>query len=391
MYAAVASRRVRRAALPAALLFSPLLCLGGAERAAADAAQVSVVSPGGNEQTLALEALAGDEDVVGRAYVLRGNEGETSEALTGFSLAQLIGAAGADPFSFSYLEVQRPEGGAVLLSRHQALDQGAFPDGPPLVYSAASGTGFLRPSSGPEDLNAEDSFLAPQAVSIVLRKGTPLRVKAKASTLRTRPGKPVEFSAMVEQAGAGETLSYSWSFDDGHSAAGAEATHSFAERGSYQVVLGVTAPGNEAGSSAVVTIQVGAPLAGPDRKGGGDSREKDAPDHGAANGPSSGSGSGGGTPQQQQVDAPVTKSTPEPAGEQVSGELLTAASAAERGEGKARAEARRGNLDAESGAGGGVPTAAWGGLATLGLLGLGGLLEARGLGGVLRGRRGRIA
>lgn len=58
--------------------------------------------------------------------------------------------------------------------------------------------------------------------------------------------------------------------------------HRFAKRGSYDVVVGVTTPGDDAGASAVVTVQVGAPLAGPDRKGGGTNEEADAPDHGAA-------------------------------------------------------------------------------------------------------------
>ncbi len=390
------------AAVGLALLAALLLASG----ARADTAQVTVVSPGGAEQTLALEALAGSEDVVDRAYVVRGSTGEATEQVSGFSLAKLIDAAGADPFSFSYLEVQRPGGGAVQVSRHQALESGAFADGPPVVYAAAGGTGFLRPSNGEGDLNADDSFVVPQGLRVVLRKGTPLVVKAKASTLKTKPGKPVRFSAVVEQAGAGEQLSFSWTFDDGKSAEGAEVSHKFTERGSYKVVLGVTSPGNEAGSAAVVTIQVGAPIAGPDRKGGGRNETKDAPDHGAAAGPSTGTGTGGssGLPAappssyEPPVSSPVPtpeaaaetplEPTPEPEGEEVSGELLTSAASAPPEQGP-QAEARRGSLqnDGESGGGGGLPAAAWGGLATLGLLGLGGLLEARGLGGLLPGRR----
>lgn len=395
--------KTRRGFVAAGLaLFVALLLASGAR---ADTAQVSVVSPGGSEQTLALEALAGSEDVIDRSYVVRGSTGATTQTVTGFSLAKLIDAAGADPFSFSYLEVQRPGGGEVLLSRHQALDAGAFADGPPVVYAATGGTGFLRPSSGSEDLNADDSFLAPQGVKLVLRKGTPLQVKAKASTLKTKPGEPVEFRAVVEQSGAGEQLSFSWTFDDGKSAEGETVTHEFAEKGSYKVVLGVTSPGNEAGSSAVVTIQVGAPIAGPNRKGGGRNEKEDAPDHGAATGPSSGTGSGGSTglpstpvgSETESTAAPVAPEPapatepapePEPIGEEVSGELLTAGASAEPEETQPQAEARRGALDGEGGdSGGGVPAAAWGGLATLGLLGLGGLLEARGLGGLLPGRR----
>src|SRR5262249_29359045 len=143
---------------------------------------------------------------------------------------------------------------------------------------------FLRPSGSGEDLNANDSFTAPQGVTVVLQKGSPLHVRARASTVRIRVGKTVSFSAIVDGAGSGEQLEYSWYFDDGHSASGPEASHGFARRGSYDLVVGVRTPGDRAGTSAVVTIQVGAPLSGPDRKGGGRRHEAAAPDHGAAAG-----------------------------------------------------------------------------------------------------------
>lgn len=405
MQRAATSIGPRTAAALAAVLVLLSIALSPTH-AQADTAQVSVVSPGGGERTLALEALAGSEDV-SRSYVLRSAAGEATVAVSGFSLAKLIEAAGADPFGFSYLEVQRPSGGGVLLSRHQALDPGAFAEGPPAVYATATGTAFLRPSGGGGDLNADDSFEAPQGVTIVLRKDAALRVRARASTLKTKAGKPVDFSAVVERAGAGEDLSFSWSFDDGGHAAGTEVTHSFSARGSYDVVVGVTATGNEAGASDVVTVQVGAPIAGPDRKGGGRNEAADAPDHGAAAGPSSGGdlGSGGGPGGEEAeaaVPAPTTpaaaarfennprgeKGTTTPEGEAVSGELLTSSSVpAEKP--APQAEARRGSLDGDGESGGGPPAAAWGALATLGLLGTGALLEARGLGGLMPGRRWR--
>jgi PKD repeat protein len=408
MHHAVTSTGPRTAAALAAVLVLLLVLSPGQARA--DTAQVSVVSPGGAEQTLALGALAGGEDVVGRGYVLRSGDGDTTVTVTGFSLAALIDAAGADPFSFSYLEVQRPGGGAVTLSRHQALDGGALADGPPVVYATATGTAFLRPSTGEGDLNASDSFEAPQGVTLALRKGTQLRVRAKASTVRVKPGQRVDFSAEVEGAGAGEALAYSWYFDDGHDAETAAPNHSFAKRGSYDVTLGVTAAGNDTGASAVVTVQVGAPIAGPDRKGGGRNEKANAPDHGAAAGPSgddSGAGTetgAGGSPTAAETPAPTAadeksrfqtvhmgrKGTTTPEGEAVSGELLTASTAPLQPE-LPQAEARRGSLAGNGGGSGGLPAAAWGGLATLGLLGAGALLEACGLGGLMPGRRGGLA
>jgi len=394
----------------AAIVAALVVCLFAAE-ARADVAQVTVVSPGGAEQTLALDAMAGGEDVAGRPYVLRSASGETTQTVTGFSLAKLIEAAGADPYGFSYLEVQRPAGGTVLLSREQTLGSGGFADGPPVVYATAAGTGFLRPSSGSGDLNSTDTFEAPQGVSIVLRKGMALQVKAEASTVRTAPGKKVDFSAIVERAGSGEQLTFSWNFDDGHSGSGAEATHSFAKRGSYDVVVGVTSSGDEAGASDVITIQVGEPLAGPDRKGGGTNRSAGAPDHGAAEGPSNG-GEGswgiGANPAGNPSTPPATnpaKPTPdvcnpqgdkcqverraEPEGEEVSGELLTSSVTPAPEPEQQRAAARTGSLDGGGEGGLGISGTAAGVLGTIGLLGLGALLEARGLAG-LRTRRGGV-
>lgn len=379
-----------------------------AAAARADAAQVTVVSPGGAQQTLALDALAGNEDVRERAYTLRSSSGESSQTVTGFSLAAVVEAAGADPFGFSYLEVQRPAGGAVQLSRDQALDHGAFPEGPPVVYATTSGTGFLRPSSGAGDLNASDSFEAPQGLTVVLRKGSGLQVRAEASPRRTRPGKTVRFSAVVDRAGSGEELTYSWYFGDGESGEGSTVSHEFTKPGSYKVVVGVTTPGDDVGASDFVRVQVGPPVeGGPDRQGGGHNQNKDAPDQGTATGPSTGgpadvTGTTGIAPVPVPTPAPIPAEpapqatpTPEaaapapaPPGEEVSGLLLSNASeSAPSPEPEQQAAARTGSLDGDGGSGGGLPDAAWGLLATAGLLGTGALIEVGGLSGLLARRR----
>jgi hypothetical protein len=377
--------------LIAAAIVAWALGAPGLDAARADAAQVTVVSPGGAPKTLSLEALAGSEDVAGRSYVLRAGGGESTQVITGFSLAALLDAAGADPFGFSYLEVQRSSGGAVLLSNDQALDGEGFADGPPVVYATATGTAFLRPSSGAGDLNASDSFEAPQGVTIALHKGSPLRVQVEASALKTRPGKPVEFTAAAEGAEAGETFTYSWNFDDGNSAVGSNVTHEFTRRGSYDVVVGVTTPGNSTGTSAVVRIQVGAPLAGPNRKGGGKRLDASAPDHGVASGaggagggvPTSGAVTGGSSPttapalQSPPQPKPAKATKPAPAGEQVSGELLSLTAPAEPEPQAQQPGARAGRPDGENSSGVGLPGAALGLLIAGGLLGAGALTETR--------------
>jgi hypothetical protein len=374
------------AAVAAAAAWS--LAVPWASSARADAAQVTIIDAAGGQRTLSLAALAGGGDVIERTYTLRSSEGEASQTVSGFSPAAILDAAGVDPYGFSYLELQRPAGGSVLLSRHQALDPAAFAEGPPVVYATPTGTGFLRPNGGPGDLNATDSFEAPQGITVLLRNGSPLQVRARASTLRTRPGRPVTFNAIVDRSGAGEQLAYSWYFDDGSSSTGPRTRHRFAKRGSYDVVLGMTTPGDEAGASAVVTIQVGPPLGGPDRKGGGRSRDPEAPDHGAATGghgprPSSVDSRSGAT-----ADTKVTgqakpelgrerEPQPRPAsGPRVGGLLLSSTTATP--DPPSSVAARTGRLDA-GGSGSSIPGAALGLLATAALLGLGALSEARSL------------
>ncbi|HEV2727303.1 MAG TPA: PKD domain-containing protein [Solirubrobacterales bacterium] len=376
-----------RLLIAAAILAVWALAAPGLEAARADAAQVTVVSPGGTPKTLSLEALAGGEDVTGRSYVLRSAGGESTQVVTGFSLAALVDAAGADPFGFSYLEVQRPAGEVVRLSNDQALDGDGFENGPPVVYATATGTAFLRPSSGPGDFNANDSFEAPQGVTIVLRKGSSLRVEVEASTARTRPGKPVTFTAEAEGAEAGEAITYSWDFDDGSSALGPTATHRFTRPGSYDVLVGVTTPGDSTGTTERVTIQVGPPLAGPDRKGGGKRLDASAPDHGTATGTggtvtvtSTGTSTGSGAAPARASSSPQPKAAkptqPASAGERVSGELLSLTAPAEPEPPAQRPGARAGSPDSE-GAGFGLSGAALGLLITGGLLGAGALTETR--------------
>jgi PKD repeat protein len=413
------------------LVVGLLMMVGPISGARADAPQVTIVTPGGAQHTLSLEALAGSEDVVGQAYPLRSEAGEASVTVTGFSIAALLRAADVDPYGFSYLEVQRPGGGAVLLSSAQALAEPA-----PVIYAAGTGTAFLRPSAGTADLNAGDSFESPAGLTLAMRKGASLRARVEATPRKAKVGEAVDFRAVVERSGSGEALTYSWYFDDGGSAAGETATHTFAKPGSYSVVVGITAAGEDTGTSAVVRIQVGkAPEGGPDREGGGKNKAKGAPDHGAAAGPSgpsspsaspsSSAGAAEGTgpsvapspspaptpspsPKPNATAAPKptpdkrkpAKRKPEPKpekkapakekrtdetstpprGDVVRGELLAGSVeevAPPATPPKQQAAARTGTPQADDGGGaGGVPDAAWGLGAVVALLGIGALAEA---------------
>ena len=288
MHRAVPSTGPRTAAALAAVLV--LLAVGlSPSRARADVAQVTVVSPGGAEQTLALSALAGGEDVAARPYVLRSDSGETHPGRNRVLAGQADRSGRRRP-----LRLLLPRGAAPR-RWHRPAQPRAGARRRRLRRRAA---GRLRDRDRDRLPAAERRQRRPQ------RRATPsTRRRGSRSCcakgwrcgsgprhrrIKARPGQKVEFSAIVERAGSGEQLTYSWNFDDGHSGSGANASHSFAKRGSYDVVVGVTSGGNEAGASAVITIQVGEPLGGPDRKGGGTNRRADAPDHGSAAGPSTG-------------------------------------------------------------------------------------------------------
>lgn len=375
--------------------------------AAADAAQVTVVTASGKQVPLALSSLAGREDVNNRAYTLHSGTSTTTQSVTGFSLEAIIDAASANKYTFDYLEIQRPDGGAsIRLSRSQALNKGVYEDGPPVVYATASGTGFLLPSTGHDDPNARSSFEAPQGLQIVLSdEDERLRVVAEARPLRVEPGEKVNFSATVEGAGTGEQIEFSWYFDDGMRASGKIVSHRFAKPGRYKIFVTVTGAGNETGTSNIVMVQVGDPAkSGPDRKGGGTNKGENAPDHGAATGPATGTPGESGSasfppppvesfppptesfpePEPEPLPQPEPQPAPEPEGEPVSGVLLeeggTAAPEPETGSEEEPAAARTGTLSEKGGGdGGGLPDAAIGFVITGALLGAGGLIEARNL------------
>jgi hypothetical protein len=236
--------------------------------------------------------LAGRDDVIARRYAVRDADGgATDRVVTGVSLVRVLEDAGVDPVHVGYVEVTRPGGGALLLSRAQATDPAAFGDGPPVVYADAQGLHLLRPSTGDDDANAADEISAADGrIVLRVRSGRLLDVEIDASSNTVDPREPVTFTATVPRQAAGEPLVFSWWFDDGRSGRGRRVTHRFTRRGSYDVTVGVTSASDDVGASAVAAVQVGAPPDGPDRKGGGTVDRDDAPDSGAADGGGAGAG-----------------------------------------------------------------------------------------------------
>ncbi len=346
-----------------ALLIAALVALALPGTALADG-RIVVAPDGEAEKAVTLSALAGKYDVRDRPY--RGPDGKPVR-ITGISLDAVLRATGVDPFGFDRAEVTAG-GATVPVQRSEIVTGSEFPDGPAVFSEDAGGAFFLLPAA--TDGRAARRAGAPE-LRVRMVRTSDIELTARASRSRVNRGDAVTFSASAK--GGSGTIAYSWTFDDGGHGRGARVTHRFKEPGTYDVVVGATTAGDPRGTDAIVTVTVGKPANGPDRKGGGTDSDAAAPDSGAASG-------GGGTaaPPARRAPRRAPKRRAAARGDRVEGVLLADASpsAAERA---ARA-ARTGRVKpaaAESG-GFGVPPGVWGGLAALTLLFLGGWRERRG-------------
>jgi PKD domain len=377
--------------------------------------QIAVSPEGAAARTVALSQL--EPDVQAREYTIDDGTGERRVPITGYSLDKVLDAANVDPYRFADVQVTASAGLSVTLDREEVISQGTFADGPPVFWMEGDEARFLRPVSA-----AGGSMVVHGgAIAVGLARQSELQVSASASPRRVKAGEPVTFTASVSGAG-GEAVELRWYFDGDGSATGPRVTHRFSRRGSYDVLLGATTASDSTGADAIVTVQVGRPGRGPNRKGGGTNEDANAPDSGAATGPggpgggssgvaggstsgvAGGSTAGGDTaaPQEsaaarrraaRRADARRRAARRERREEQrdsetaeagssreVTGIELADLSALSSPAGRDALEAARtGRLrDEQDGSGGGVPPVVWWTLGTAALLGLGGWREARG-------------
>lgn len=375
------------------------------------AGEVTVAPQGGEQVGMSLAGLESSWDVRERTYTVRGAGGETAVTVTGMSIDALLDRAGIDPYGFEDVTIAGG-GRTVTLGRDQMTDPDAFADGRPVFYLDAEGAHFLRPSTGPDDLNADDLIAVGDGpIEISLRAPSKLAVRASASRTHIEKGQRVRFSATVSGAGDAERVRVSWSFDDRGAATGTRVTHRFTRPGTYKVVVGATSDANPTGADDVVTIQVGKPPKGPDREGGGTNPDASAPDSGAATGATGATGTPSAPaaatpPAPAQTPAPRHAAAPEPpkappaakpapvlpkdqqkavqdapptgAPQSVEGVLLTEASAAPTpAKAAAVRAARTGNPVEETAGAATIPPGAVGTMAVLALVGLGAWWERR--------------
>jgi PKD repeat protein len=364
----------RRRLTVAAIASLVMLAIGASTASAADVTVVNARD--GQSKTVALGSIGASFDIDAN-YALVSADGQTrTQTIHGISLRSLLAAVDADP-TYGAIDVVRPSGGTVRITRAQIEASGAVP----VVYDDGGAATFLRPNYGPTDPNSADIVSSP---NLVLRQVdvAPYKVTAKVSKQKAEPGESVHFSASATGGGAGQQLGYTWTFRDGTTATGPTADHRFKKRGTYSVLVTVKGEGESSSSPAVVNVVVGKPVASKKKRpGGGTNDAAAAPLSGQADG-SSGDGAEAGSAEKP----PKRKKRAGDADPQlttVTGELLSSTTGPSTTSSLA---ARSGNGAAAPEQAAGIPEEALGGAALIALLGFGGALELGAFSGLRRRR-----
>ena len=226
---------------------------------------VEVVGPDGSGTVSEAQIKAGA--LPSTTYLLRATPGEVGReiALRGMPVQEVIEEAGV-PFDGSgYLTIPRPKGTVAYLPGEDFLESSrAFEGGKPAVISIdGPSTRFFRPlfENEPDGVNAEYNIATPagEALRVGVHGGNVLTVQASASTSSTAAGSPVQFTAAATGGVENETFTYSWTFGDGTTAAGASVPHTFSGSGTYVVRATATGSEESGGESGPVPIVVGNP------------------------------------------------------------------------------------------------------------------------------------
>jgi plastocyanin len=355
--------------------FAALAILAGAAMPAA-AADINVVGPrGGETKSVSFDSLAPQFDVDADYWIRNASGEKMKQHVRGISVAHLLSQLGADDV-YSGLEVVRPGGPVVRLSKVQLLAAGATP----VIYAVGDQLVFLRPSYNSDDANASDIVSVTGAMTLKQVDLGTLSVTAKASKTHVKAGELVTFTGSASGGGAGESYKFTWVFKDGTRGAGASITHRFKKRGTYEVLVAAKTVGSDRTDADVVVIQVGDPVKSKKKRaGGGTNDAAGAPVSGAADG-DSGSGDLAATDQTQTKQKRRKKkraqSADNPSLERVTGQVLLSSTTEPLTESS--------NLAARSGSqqtikpkssGLGISTGVWAAIAAILILAFGAALE----------------
>lgn len=341
----------------------------------AAAADVNVVGPrGGETKSVSFGSLTSQFDV-DADYVIRGASGAKIEKrVKGISVARLLSVIGADDV-YGGIDVVRPGGGVVRLSKVQLLATGATP----VIYAEGDQLVFLRPSYNADDANANDVVSVGGAMMLKQVDLGTLSVSAKASKTKVKAGELVTFTGTASGGGAGESYEFTWVFKDGKKGAGESVSHRFKKRGTYEVLLAAKTVGSDRTDADVVVIQVGDPVKSKKKRaGGGTNDAAGAPTSGAAEG-DAGGGNLAATDQPEPKTKRKKKSSnegPDSSLERVSGQVLLSSTTEPLTESSTLAARSGSEQPVEPKSSGlGISTGVWAAIATLLILAFGAALE----------------
>lgn len=359
------------------LLIATLVALvvsAGAAMPAA-AADINVVGPrDSGTKSVSFGSLSSQFDVDAE-YVIRGASGATSvKRVRGISISHLLSVIDADQV-YSGLEVIRPGGERVRLSKLQLLADG----NPPVIFAEGGQLVFLRPSYNSDDANANDVVSVGGAMMLKQVNIGALSVAAKASKTKVNAGELVTFTGVAGGGGAGESYEFKWNFADGKRGTGASISHRFKKRGTYKVLLTAKTVGSDRTDPDVVVVQVGDPVKSKKKRaGGGTNDAAGAPTSGAADG-DAGSGDLAATDQSAQKSKRKKKpaqNSEDTSLERVSGQVLLSSTTEPLDESSTLA-ARSGSQQPvqPKSSGLGISTGVWAALAAALILAFGAALE----------------
>jgi PKD domain len=395
--------------IAAVLVLAAQPALSGADPPSGGSVQI-VPAGGGAPRDVSLADPALAPDVHDARYAVRAADGTTRTVTvaSGVSLEALLSVEGVDPASFTYVDVPRADGTSVLVVHDEVFGPGV--DGPPVIWADGGGVHFLRPSTGAQDVNADDLVTLPAggAISLELRTGTPLGVRIVALRVRARVHQPIRFTAELLGGASAAGIGFSWYFGDGGRPRGAQVTHRFARPGTYLVQVNVVQGGRQLDTYDLQDVRIAAapaqrkatakqPGSGGARTGGGTGGAGSGTGGGAGGTGAAANGGGAGAPAEPttvtpanptpaarprahpRTAAPHFRPPPAPQGTLVSGTLLASASAAPLAAGGAGRHA----APAQDGGGGSpdgplhIPAAAWVAVGLLAAVALGWALDAR--------------
>ena len=203
-------------------------------------------------------------------YLYPGDQPYSPAASSSWALSTVLSCALQLPLSaVTYAQVENPPHGfETPLTNAELSDPGQFrdpaaPNALPVISvdGTENQTTYVRPWLGGSDANAGDQVISSGSpvTLVVYENGPPLAISAsERTTSRQRTTLTVQFRAVVHDPNGGvipdSSLSWSWNFGDGSSAAVASPRHGFAP-GVYPVTVQVSDSSTGRGGTATIDVR----------------------------------------------------------------------------------------------------------------------------------------